>query len=108
VAAEGTFMEIARAMAMHREGDATALHRRMPISVMLLPPEIAEKLLRSSFLESSLARAPRHAREGAGWARIATEIADIVKKVAAALARNLYRGTAISRSCSIRDVHTPS
>jgi hypothetical protein len=83
-------MEIARAMAMHREGDATALHRRMPISVMLLPPEIAEKLLRSSFLESSLARALRHAREEAGWARIATEIADIVKKVAARSSRRGY------------------
>lgn len=36
------FMEIARAM--HREGDAAALHWLMLISIMLLPPDIAEKL----------------------------------------------------------------
>jgi glycosyltransferase involved in cell wall biosynthesis len=41
------FMEIARAM--DREGDANALHWQMLISVMLLPPEIAEKLRRCFF-----------------------------------------------------------
>jgi hypothetical protein len=62
---------------MHREGDATALHWLMLISVMLLPPDIAEKLRRRSFLESSPAGALRHAREDLGWTRVATKIANI-------------------------------
>jgi glycosyltransferase involved in cell wall biosynthesis len=87
------FIEIARAM--HREGDATALHWLMLISVMLLPPDIAEKLRRRSFLESSPARALRHAREDLGWTRVATKIANIVTQVASRPNRRgqYWRGT---------------
>jgi glycosyltransferase involved in cell wall biosynthesis len=74
------FMEIARAM--HREGDATALHWLMLISIMLLPADIAEKLRRRSFLKSSSAGALRHACEELGRMRIAPKIAAIAKEVA--------------------------
>jgi glycosyltransferase involved in cell wall biosynthesis len=42
------FMEIARAI--HRAGNATAIHWLMLVSVMLLPPDIGEKLRRRSFV----------------------------------------------------------
>jgi glycosyltransferase involved in cell wall biosynthesis len=41
------FMQIA--LAMHREGDATALHWLTVLSIMVLPPDIAEKLRGRSF-----------------------------------------------------------